>query len=161
MISHMYLPYGAAKQDPSRIIIHAMAEFIDDGVVTRYAHTYLKQYRLSAHSLITPSGVNIRTRRDNQGAHHAKAFNTDSLGIEFLVPGVHNYQTFLEEIKTNYLTEAAYQTGLNQIMEWIDMHNIKHIDGHSDIDPERKYDPGTGFPMGRLLDDLQLDNLKE
>lgn len=148
---NILLPYGAPEQTPNRIVIHAMGEFIDDGQIISPAWDFLRQHRLSAHVLITPSGVRIRQRKDTQGAHHARGYNTDSLGIEFLVPGIHNYSTFLSAMKTDYLTNKAFKSGVEQVIEWIDTYEIVNIDTHHQLDPDRKVDPGDGFPLDRFL----------
>jgi len=61
-------------------------------------------------------------------------------------------------MKTDYVTEIQYQTGLNQIKEWLELWPIKTIKRHSDVSPKRKVDPGDGFPWERLLDDLGMEN---
>ncbi len=149
------LPFGSKSNSPNRIIVHAMGEFIDDGTGRIYsALDWLKYLRLSSHSLITPSGVIIRTRNDNEGAYHAKGYNKNSLGIEFLVPGVHTWQTFRNVINNDYLFAEQYQAGVDQVMEWMDKYNITSIERHSDVSPVRKNDPGNGFPWTQFLHDI-------
>lgn len=143
--AYMPIPHGARKQKPDRIIIHCMGEFINTGKEIFSARDFLNRNGLSAHSLITPSGVNIRLRHDEQGAYHARGNNTNSLGMEFLVPGVHNYGTFKQAIKSPYLTDIQKEEGIIQVREWIMKFGIKKIDRHSDVDPSRKIDPGEGF----------------
>lgn len=147
-------PHGRPVQAPHRIIIHAMAEYLTHESHTYHAKEFLEIIGLSAHILIAPDGANLRCREDTQGAYHAKRHNKDSLGIEYLVPGVHNYTTFLEAIKTPYVTHDAYTSGLKQIRGWIEEWEIKTILRHSDIDPDRKVDPGQGFQFSQLLEDL-------
>jgi len=151
------LPHGGGKQEPKRIVVHAMAEYIKYGEDVLHAYDFLKVVGLSAHSLITPSGVNIRCRKDGQIAYHAKGYNVDSLGIEFLVPGVHDYESFLDEMENDYLTPVQYKAGLIQIGEWLETHDIQHVDRHGDLDPARKSDPGAGFLWRRLLKDIGRD----
>lgn len=145
MKAYMPIPHGSRKQKPDRIIIHCMGEFIDTGKEIFSARDFLNRNGLSAHSLITPSGVNIRLRHDDQGAYHARNFNRDSLGMEFLVPGVHNYATFKEKIKNPYTFIDQFEEGIIQVREWIEKFGIKKIDTHSGVDPSRKIDPGNGF----------------
>jgi N-acetyl-anhydromuramyl-L-alanine amidase AmpD len=153
MRRHRFLAHGKEGSKPKLIIIHAMAEsIIDDGGWD--AVEYLDKIGLSAHSLIYPNGVNVRCRHDNQTAYHAKGYNSDSLGIEFLVPGTHDYGSFIEAIKTPYLSEEQYQSGLYQVREWIRLHDIQEIARHCDKDPYRKVDPGDGFPWEDFLHDL-------
>ena len=154
MIARIPLAKGAYAQQPSRIVVHAMAEFITDRGREWHAPEFLKNIGLSAHSLITPSGVRIRCRRETQGAYHARGFNRDSLGIEVLVPGVHDYDSFIEAIKTPYMTKTQYHATVDQCREWLDEFHILSIDRHSDVDPERKHDPGDGFPWTDLLSDI-------
>jgi len=141
-------------QFPDTIVIHAMGEFIAGNEWNNHAVHYLNSIGLSAHSLIAPDGTNYRCRNDNESAYHAAGFNTNSLGLEFLVPGQHSYMSFLEAIKHNYITDEQYEAGVLQVREWIDLWPIKKIVRHSDISPERKVDPGVGFPWQQFLNDL-------
>lgn len=145
----MPLPYGAPDQGrPKLIVYHAMGEFIKDDDGTIYAaHDWLKKLKISVHALITPSGVDIRQRRDEQGAYHAKGFNTDSLGIEFLVSGIHNYGTFLKAIKTDYVPAVQFKAGVEQVLKWRNKFQVlDRVEAHSTLSPGRKPDPGDGFP---------------
>ncbi len=148
MYREVLLPRGARHQEPSRIVIHAMGEYIG-GVA---AVEFLENVGLSAHILVCPNGDIIRCRRDNQGAYHAKGYNNDSLGIEFLVTGDHNYSSFREMIKDPYLTSMQYEAGLQFVRdEWFIKRGIMLMDRHSDLSPERKQDPGDGFPWEQFM----------
>ena len=142
MIVNIPLYKGSPRNTPNKIIVHAMAEYIHDGI-DYHAVDYLKKLGLSAHSLITPSGVNIRCRNDTQGAYHAKNHNIDTLGIEILVPGVHTYISFLNKMKTEYITDVQYSSLVDQCRKWIELYDIVDVLRHSDIDPDRKKDPGS------------------
>lgn len=150
--SHLAHPMNGRLQLPDTIIVHSMGEFILD----QHAVGFLGSIKLSAHSLIGPDGTNYICREDTETASHAKGFNKNSLGIEFLVPGKHNYASFLEAIKHDYVTGQAYEAGLNQIKQWLRDWPIKTISRHSDVSPERKVDPGTGFPWQRLMNDIGM-----
>jgi len=148
---------GASHNAPTRIILHAMGEFIDTDGRDYYAPEWLKKLGLSAHCLITPSGVAIKCREFSEGAYHAKSHNTNTLGIEFLVGGLHTYETFLHRIEEDWLTDEAYATGLKVVREYLARMNgvgSEVIKTHSQISPTRKFDPGKGFPLEKFLDAL-------
>jgi len=144
------LPHGAPNQTPRRIVVHAMAHQIDDEGKRVYAATYLDRVGLSAHILVAPDGTLIRCRQDCEGAYHAKGYNTDSLGIEVLVPNVYSYTPFVERIKEPWVGLRQLTATVDQVADWCREYGIKpergQLDRHSDIDPERKVDPGQGFP---------------
>lgn len=144
-------PYGFSRSHvPKRIVIHAMGEFVGG----MFAPDFLRSVELSAHALVTPSGVIIRTREDNQGAYHAASHNVDTLGVEILVPGVHDYSTFLNTIKDDWVTPQAFVATCELVRGWRNQHGIDTIVRHSDIDSDRKYDPGDGFMWERFLKEV-------
>lgn len=150
------LAAGAATNKPDKIVIHAMAEYIDQGGRDFSAVEWLERLGLSAHALITPSGVIIECRDPTRGAYHAKRHNRNSLGVEFLVAGAHTYGTFLEAIKGRYLTEDQIAAGVHLVREWASDFRIPkdRIFRHSDLSPGRKFDPGDGFPWVSFLDEV-------
>lgn len=158
------LKHGGGFQRPHMVIIHAMAEYISADQKTAQAYNvpagsyhafqWLDICKLSAHALITPNGAIIRPKSDDEIAWHARGYNTGSLGIEYLVPGTHDYGTFSKAMEGDYLPAPAYAAGIEQMLEWIDAYNINRIATHTELDPARKKDPGKGFPLQRLLDDI-------
>lgn len=152
MIKHSIpLEKGGLTNNPDRIVIHAMGEFIKYEGRILHAVDFLREIGLSAHALVCPDGAIIRCRTDNLGAYHAKGHNTNTLGMEFLVRGVHDYESFINTIKGEYLTFDQFQAGVEQCYEWALNYTITDIVRHSDIDPKRKKDPGTGFPWNQFL----------
>jgi len=149
------LPAGSDKNNPKMIVVHAMAEYLETKNGLRHASDFLEDIGLSAHALVCPNGDIIICRDEEQGAYHARGFNTDSLGIEFLVKGAHNYGSFIETIKTDYVTPEQYESGAELISSWIETFNINKIVGHHNISPERKVDPGTGFKWELFLDKIK------
>ena len=149
------LPKGAKKQSPKRIVLHAMGEFIKLDSGNKHAYDFLKDIGLSIHALICPDGTVIMCREDNQGAYHAKGFNTDSLGVEFLVAGGHTYSSFKKTIKKSYLTFEQHVAGVELLRDWCSKYNIKSINTHSSLSPKRKVDPGSGFPLKQFLIDVK------
>lgn len=142
------LDHGREHNNPKLIVIHALGEQITDGKFTRHARDFLDSYGLSAHCLGTPDGDIIQCRSEDQIAWHALGHNTNSLGYEVLVPGVHDYMSFLKAIrKKNWPTEAQMVTAAAQVREWMYLYHIKidKVVRHSDLSPDRKVDPGTGF----------------
>lgn len=141
---------GGGKQEPDTIIIHSMAEYIDHVDRDYHAKDWLDKLGLSVHFLICPSGVILQTRNEDQVSWHAKGHNTGSIGVEFLVPGIHTYATFLEAMKRPYLTRQQLNAGVD-LCEQLREKGITKITRHDELDPKRKSDPGKGFPWGELL----------
>ena len=67
-----------------------------------------------------------------------------------------NYTSFLETMKTDYLTSFQFTTGLNIYREWLNKYSlsIKDIATHNKLDPKRKQDPGSGFPLNEFISTL-------
>ena len=147
------LEAGFESHTPKRIVVHAMGEYIDTEPIDYHAVDWLRKLGLSAHAFVTPSGVVVRSRKDEQGAYHAKGHNSGSLGVEFLVPGLHTYATFVAAIKKKYLTKPQYEAGVEAVKRWKDRYELTTIVRHSDLSPDRKVDPGKGFPWERFLSD--------
>lgn len=146
--------YGQARhRRPTMVVVHAMGEFVrgEDGI-DRHAPDWLGHLRLSAHAFVTPSGTIIRAAEDERICWHARGFNTRSLGVEFLVPGVHDIVTLTKAISQPYLTEAQFEAGVRLVAEWRRKHDIRlrAVVQHSELD-QRKPDPGDGFPWNEFV----------
>ena len=137
---------GNRHNDPKLIVVHSMGEFIKDPEPT-HAVQFLKSYGLSAHALVASDGDIYICRDPSQGAYHARNFNTNSLGIEFLVAGEHDYASFIETINNldGWVTKKQWASGIEVVRGWMQDYNITEIVRHSDISPGRKVDPGEGF----------------
>lgn len=147
-----YSNIGGGIQTPTKIIIHAMSEYING----MYADEFLKSVGLSAHFLLCPNGSFIKLRGTHYKAYHAKGHNTNKIGIEVLVEGSWTYETFLKRINEDWVTDIQMEKLIemtNGIMEYYDI-NKYHVVRHSDIDPERKFDPGSGFDWIYFKDNL-------
>jgi N-acetylmuramoyl-L-alanine amidase len=164
-IIQAYIPYPSVgdlkrnklplKQNPRVIVVHAMAENIKSRVPAVGAIPFLNENKLSAHIICDPSGQLFRCRADDEIAWHAKGFNLDSLGIEFLLPGDHDYTSFKSGIaQEGWVSNPQFEAGIKIIKYWMENHNITRIVRHSDLSPERKTDPGDGFPWQELLHNL-------
>lgn len=146
------LEHGANHNTPKMIVVHCMGEFIMDPHPI-HASDFLDKLGYSAHALIEPIGDVIICRDDDQGAYHAKGYNQNSLGIEFLVPGHHTYGTFLEAIKSPWANDEQLKAGADVIRRWAEAYDIpeSRVVRHSDVSPGRKVDPGAGFPWHSFL----------
>jgi N-acetyl-anhydromuramyl-L-alanine amidase AmpD len=151
MIARDLLPTNKPLKKKEQIVIHCMGEYIIDGAHWS-ARDYLKHIGLSAHYLICPSGLAIQCVSDDFVAYHCKGYNHKSLGLEFLVPGIHDYTSFLKAIKKPYLSHAQCVTGYKVIQDWCKKYSLTkdNIFRHSDLDPQRKKDPGIGFSFDQL-----------
>jgi len=152
MIIYEPLEAGNKHNIPKRIVVHAMGQYLLDPYPI-HATDFLAKLGLSAHALVAPNGDVYICRDDDQGAYHARGYNTNSLGIEFLVEGHHTYSTFLEAIKTDYVTPEQWEAGVNAVKGWMDGYDIPQtkVVRHSDISPGRKVDPGIGFKWDKFL----------
>ncbi len=146
------LPDGSSsRNEPELIVVHCMGEYINDNGELYFAPDWLEHLGFSAHALIVPNGDVMICRPESKGAYHARNFNKDSLGVEFLVHGEYNYATWLDAIKTDWVTPEQYQAGAELVRSWVTAHNITKIKRHSDISPGRKVDPGAGFRWPEFL----------
>jgi N-acetyl-anhydromuramyl-L-alanine amidase AmpD len=155
-VVYKYSTAGASRNKPNMIVVHAMAEWLTVEDIDYHAVEWLAHKGYSSHAFVTPSGVVVRTRADGEGAYHAKGYNTNTLGVEFLVSGLHDYDTFLTAMKRNYLTEPQYFAGLELVKKWMNKYDIpkERVVMHSDIDPKRKFDAGEGFVNSGFFNEL-------
>lgn len=153
-IINRHLSHGAEKNNPNLIVIHAMGEYISDPN-PMLAVDFLDKLGLSAHALILPNCDVMICRRPDQGAYHARGFNTDSLGLEFLVEGDHDYESFIKSIKKPYLAKGQLEAGVELVRHWEKMYNINKVVRHSDLSPGRKVDPGRGFPWDKFINEVK------
>lgn len=149
------VPHGDKHRDKrepiQRIVVHSMAEYLYHDGQWMHASDFLNTIGLSAHALVTPDGTIIRQREDQEFAYHAKGHNADSLGVEVLVEGQFDYDSWEKRIKRPYVTEPQWSALVALCRQWVDMWAIREIVRHSDIDPTRKPDPGEGFDWDRFL----------
>ena len=155
LYKEIQLPDGGGAQTPRRIVVHAMGEFIrpPGSSVIWPALDWLRHCGLSAHALVTPSGTIVETRSPGLIAWHAKGHNTDTLGVEFLVPGIHDYNTLCRAMALPWVLVAQYEAGRGLIATWRSNWDIprEEVYRHSELDPDRREDPGDGFEMEYIL----------
>ena len=151
------LSKGAFSQNPNKVIVHAMAEYLFHEGKWRHATEFLEMIGLSVHVLIAPNGDIYKCRDSMQGAYHAKGHNRNTLGVEWLVEGEHDYESFVMAIQAPYLTDKQFKGGCEYIRkEWVESLGILHHTRHSIVDPKRKVDPGRGFPWVDYLKQIGL-----
>ena len=157
-VATMPLKHTGGAHRPRGIIVHAMAEFLELGDVDQDARSYLDKVGLSAHAFVHPSGTVVRAVPDELVAFHARGFNAGWLGVEILVPGVHTYSTFLRELARGWCTDAGWRSAVRLVQEWRARWDIpvQRVLRHSDVAPERKYDPGEGFAWGAFKESVRL-----
>lgn len=139
------LDHGGEGNEPSKIVIHSMGEFIAENGDVYSARNYLDKLGWSVHYFIKPSGDIIQCRANNQTAWHAAGHNENSIGIEFLVEGQHDYPSFLQSIEYNWCRKAQYDAGIELVRDLFAEFGDMMLVRHSDISPGRKLDPGNGF----------------
>lgn len=160
-----YTGIGGGIHLPDTLVIHAMAETIqlDREIEVRgkvievgnySAHEWLVLLGLSCHFLLHPDGSFTKQRSTKEMCWHAKGFNDGSIGIEVLVSGSHNYDSFVEEIKTDYVTDAQFNSLVEMSNGIIEYFGIENIVRHSDLSPDRKVDPGNGFKWDEFKNKL-------
>lgn len=157
------LPEGRDRghNEVNTIVIHAMCEFIDYNGRRLSATNFLRDVGLSCHYMVTPKGsvIECANPRDRI-TWHAKGHNTNSIGIEVLVPDVFTYLKFIETINTTAWVKAPQFNSLIRLVNHlIDYYPIQKIVRHSDLSPERKADPGEGFEWVNFRGKCNLDKL--
>lgn len=160
--------YHGKPQSPHTIVLHALAEYIDvDDTEDLSGWEQVDKLKLAVHFYVTPSGVVLQSLPlDTMGAH-AKGHNIDTVGIEFLVSGLYTYQSFVKAIDKPWLTPQQLQAGKELIQHILDKTkkygteetSITTLTSHHFIDPDRKFDPGLGFPYGEFREEFK-DKIK-
>ncbi|MCP5046128.1 MAG: N-acetylmuramoyl-L-alanine amidase [bacterium] len=133
------------------LVVHAMAEWVmDDDGVFHYCTDWLNVLKLSVHAFCLPDGRIVQSVEPGQTAYHAKEFNGRSVGMEFVVAGGHNYDSFLKkmaDVENSPYTQAQYEAGgwwYKKMAEKFGL-TFEQIKSHREIAPDRKKDPGDAF----------------
>lgn len=143
--------------DPEHIIVHAMAEYvIRPGGSTYTAYQDMMSRNEAHHITVTPSGVRVRGRDDDEYAQHTKGKSRFALSIIFLIAGAYSEEELFEAMKKDYLTGPEFKAGVEQVRKWLDAYpHIKTVERSSDV-VKRNYDPGDGFPWLAFLEGVGL-----
>lgn len=144
---------GADRRDKEIdvIVVHAMCEWIAYKGNHYHAVDFLNEIGLSCHYMVGSQGSVIECADPKKRiTWHAAGFNTHSIGIEVLVPGVYNYGTFIDKIKTRWVDPKQFSATCLLVQELMQDYPIYQLVRHCDISPQRKVDPGYGFPWEEL-----------
>jgi N-acetyl-anhydromuramyl-L-alanine amidase AmpD len=155
-------PHSLPRVTPvRRIVLHAMAEYVRTDQWVRHCTHLLDSLGVSAHAIVLPDGRLLACVSAERIAHHAKGHNSDSVGIEFALAGVWDYAGFLERIRTPWVTDAALETGVTWVADQCRRAGLglAAVTTHARLDPDRKQDPGAGFPWDEFA--MQLTRALE
>lgn len=156
-MSLVVLPSGPSRNRTAqirRIVVHAMGEWVQTEQGPIQAWDYLAQIGLSCHAYVTPSGIIVRQVDDAQVAFHAGRDNADTLGVEVLLGGVHNLASLWKGIdRIGWVGGEQFSALEDVVIEWCRRYELgaDALVRHSDLDPQRKRDPGKGFPWRVLV----------
>lgn len=159
------------------IIVHSMAEYVKtpDGIYR--ASDFLRKIGLSVHGFIHPNGEYEMMLRSPNKAHHAGVskwgpwshLNNHFLGIEVLVPGIHDWSSFkaaINNVEKSPYTKAQMEMTAHVVGYWMYYYLIPHdnIVRHSDCAGDHirgagkgKIDPGPAFDWDWLQKRLKKD----
>ena len=157
---HSWVTDSLPVTNPNTIVVHAVAEFIDFRHRDQTGWEFIDSLGWGAHYYITPSGTIINSIPEQRMGAHAKGHNEDTIGIEFVVPGLHTIETLTRAMDNpGWMSYAQTEHGILLCNELISRHkNIKYMTSHAHLSPERKTDPGKGFPYPEFIEKV---NLKE
>ena len=143
--------HRARTREVDLLVVHAMGEWIiDDMGVFHHCTDWLNFLKISVHTFCLPDGRIIKSVDTRRLAHHAKRFNGRSAGMEFLVEGGQNLASLeehMDDAENPPYTEAQYESGGWWFKQRAKEHGITfdQIKTHTEIDPDRKKDPGRAF----------------
>ncbi|HAA18861.1 MAG TPA: hypothetical protein DCR93_00225 [Cytophagales bacterium] len=148
---------GGRPITPKFAVVHAAGEKI--GGVD--AFEFFDKNGIGAHALFYPDGTIVRMRDTRRSIGQALNHNSTSIGAEFLVPGDHNWDSFVKAMKVpakenNIFTDAQYEAGGAWYAMVCKEHNITpdQIISHEWVDRleipgksarKEKEDPGVNF----------------
>ena len=153
---------------PKGIILHSMSEYLMYEGQRLYSKDFLKKLGLSVHGFIKPDGTYDKMITSPNKAFHAgkslheglSGLNSHYLGVELLVPGINDYGSFINKIKTpGTYTQAQFDQTVKVFKFWMDKFNIpaNRVVRHSDVSGDHvrgkgkgKTDPGPAFDWDKF-----------
>jgi N-acetylmuramoyl-L-alanine amidase len=153
--------YGAAVQiTPSILHILYTGESLEDSLKT-FGNP---EENVSVHYLIAEDGSIYRLVPESRCAWHAgksswgglTSINKHSIGVALVNKGITDQDAQIHGWDSNFpeYTRNQIQSLIHLSSNIIERHHIKpwNIVGHSDIAPDRKFDPGLKFPWKTLAE---------
>ena len=128
------------------IVLHAMSEYFETEGKHIHATEFLNSIGLSCHYMVTPGGSIIECAPpEEKTTWHAKGYNNNSIGIEFLMPGLNDYEVFCQRLrKEDWINENQSEACADLCAQLCGKYGIgiDNVKLHCEIDPKRKFDPG-------------------
>jgi len=114
-----------------------------------------KDYKVSAHYLITRRGGIYLLTKEEDTAYHAGKSSLEGKS------NVNNFSIGIELVGNNTVdfTDSQYLSLIQLTKDILARNNIpiSRIAGHSDVSPGRKIDPGRHFDWKRYVDGLEME----
>lgn len=149
------------------VVLHAIGEWVVDSTnlggkgrgYVWHCTDWLRAIGRSTHAFVLPDGLIVREVDSHYKAWHARGHNSRSVGIEFALRGVWPYHKFQAAMRGER-DDAAYTPAQTQAaLSWVRARAAEHafrltehsVRTHQQLDPERKLDPGSIFPLGTFL----------
>lgn len=151
IIHHISLPPGYFSGDA---IERLFTNRLESSVHPHFA--LIAHLRVSAHFLIRRHGGLVQFVATDRRAWHAGASsllgrercNDFSIGVE------------LEGDLLRNFTASQYRVLDRLIAALAELHPLRHVAGHSDVAPGRKFDPGPHFDWARIGASLQAAGIR-
>lgn len=134
-----------------------MGEWVrgDDGVI-RHCTDLLRELELSVHGFCLPDGRIVESVAIGRVARHARDYNDRSIGLEFVVEGLHDEDS-LTRAMANVDASPYRPVQYEAAARWFRCHaDALALDAscfrtHGELDPQRKTDPGAAFDHDAFL----------
>ena len=150
IIQKLSTHFDERKTDIDMIVFHATATNSVEETLSIFIDNNEEGARVSSHYVIDRDGTIYQVIPEEKRAWHAgiscwgdikEDINSHSIGIEFQCPAA-GEKTFTE------FSKEQIDSGLKLCADIMKRYNIKpeNVVAHSDIAPDRKFDPGQTFP---------------
>ena len=158
--------HGYAPGDLPHLVVVHTAESLPDWTPPDYGAENVAAYASSTHRDVSwhatvDSDSAIRMLPDTYTGWHVRGYNSCSVGVE-IATQAHQWTNAPTE-----WVEAIVDRAARVVADWCQRHNIpaqritaagatgRGIVAHSDLDPSRRFDPGSAFPWDQFLTRVQ------